>query len=54
MDLKYIARFGAGQMFLLHRVGYFVVQVSNNNLGYSRLVIIIFHCLFTQLILLVR
>ena len=45
MDLKYTARFGACQMFLLHRVGYFVVQFSNNNLGYRRLGIIIFHCL---------
>jgi len=53
MDLKYIARFGAGQMFLLNRFGYFMVQFSNNNLGYSRLGIIIFHCLLTHLILLV-
>jgi hypothetical protein len=50
MDLKYIARFGADRMFLLHRVGYFVVHFSNNNLGYSRLGINIFHCLFNNLI----
>jgi hypothetical protein len=54
MDLKYVVKFGAGQLFLLQRVGYFVFQFSNNNLGYSWLGIIIFHCLLTLLILLVR
>jgi len=47
MDLEYIARFGADQLFLLQIVGYFVFQFSNNNLGYSRLGIIILHCLLT-------
>jgi len=47
MDLKYIARFGAGQLFLLQIGGYFVFQFSNNNLGYSLLGMFIIHCLLT-------
>lgn len=47
MGLKYIARFGASQLFLLQIVGYFVFQFTNNSHGYSRLGTIILHCLLT-------